>query len=157
MEDIFLLATPLHSQNFISTDDGVRLWSEDLAEAADLAIVAPATANIIGKMANGIADDFLSTELLAMTCPVVIAPAMNVRMWLHRATQRNIATLRADDIRFVGPNEGDMACGEYGPGRMAEPEEIFAAIGARLGQTGRLAGRRVIVTSGPTHEPDWCT
>jgi phosphopantothenoylcysteine decarboxylase/phosphopantothenate--cysteine ligase len=84
---------------------------------------------------------------------VLIAPAMNLRMWGHAATRRNLATLTGDGIAVVGPNEGDMACGEYGPGRMAEPDEIFAAIAALLGRAGRLAGRRVIVTSGPTHEP----
>jgi phosphopantothenoylcysteine decarboxylase/phosphopantothenate--cysteine ligase len=108
-------------------------------------------------MAGGHADDLASTLLMATDTPVLIAPAMNVRMWQHPATLRNLAVLQADGVAVVGPNEGDMACGEYGPGRMAEPDEILAAIAARLGpagpQAGRLAGRRVIVTSGPTHEP----
>ena len=103
-------------------------------------------------MAGGLASDLASTLLLATDKRLLVAPAMNVRMWRHAATQRNIATLRADGVLFVGPNEGDMACGEYGPGRMAEPLEIVAAIDAALGG-GPLAGRHVLVTSGPTHEP----
>ena len=128
-----------------------------LSRIADLVVVAPATADLMAKMAGGHADDLASTLLLATDTRVLIAPAMNVRMWGHAATRRNLATLAADGIAVVGPNEGDMACGEFGPGRMAEPAEIFAAIEARLGganmDSGRLAGRRVIVTSGPTHEP----
>jgi phosphopantothenoylcysteine decarboxylase/phosphopantothenate--cysteine ligase len=115
-------------------------------------------------MAHGLADDLASTVLLATDKDVLAAPAMNVRMWQHPATQRNLATLRADGIGFVGPDEGEMACGEYGPGRMAEPEAILAAIEKRLGtdapaaRTGAtplrsLAGRRVLITSGPTQEP----
>ncbi|MFM7446334.1 MAG: bifunctional phosphopantothenoylcysteine decarboxylase/phosphopantothenate--cysteine ligase CoaBC, partial [Tabrizicola sp.] len=102
--------------------------------------------------ATGRADDLASTVLLATDKPVLLAPAMNVRMWTHPATQRNLATLRQDGVLTVGPNEGDMACGEYGPGRMAEPEEVLSAIDAALGG-GALAGRHVLVTSGPTHEP----
>ncbi len=124
-----------------------------LSRVADLAVVAPATADLMAKMAHGHADDLASTLLMATDTPVLIAPAMNVRMWQHAATQRNLATLAADGVAVVGPNQGDMACGEYGPGRMAEPDDILAAIAARLGESGRLAGRRVIVTSGPTHEP----
>ena len=125
-----------------------------LSRVADLVVVAPATADLMAKMAHGLADDLASTLLMATDTPVLIAPAMNVRMWQHAATQRNLVTLKADGVAVVGPNEGDMACGEYGPGRMAEPEEIFAAIGQRLRPVrGPLAGRRVIVTSGPTHEP----
>ncbi|QCO56727.1 bifunctional phosphopantothenoylcysteine decarboxylase/phosphopantothenate--cysteine ligase CoaBC (plasmid) [Pseudorhodobacter turbinis] len=123
-----------------------------LSRSADLIVVAPATADLMAKMAHGRADDLASTLLLATDTPVLLAPAMNVRMWDHPATQRNIATLRGDGIRFVGPNEGDMACGEYGPGRMAEPMEILAAIEAGFAK-GPLAGRHVLVTSGPTHEP----
>ena len=111
-------------------------------------------------MAGGRADDLASTLLLATDKRVLIAPAMNVRMWRHPATRRNLAVLRADGILSVGPNEGDMACGEYGPGRMAEPLEIVAAVEAALAVgpiagllTGPLTGRHVIVTSGPTHEP----
>jgi phosphopantothenoylcysteine decarboxylase/phosphopantothenate--cysteine ligase len=124
-----------------------------LSRVADLVVVAPATADLMAKMAGGHADDLASTLLMATDTPVLIAPAMNLRMWGHAATRRNLATLTGDGIAVVGPNEGDMACGEYGPGRMAEPDEIFAAIAALLGRAGRLAGRRVIVTSGPTHEP----
>lgn len=123
-----------------------------LSRVADLVLVAPATADLMAKMANGHADDLASTLLLATDTPVMIAPAMNVRMWQHAATQRNLATLRADGIRVVGPNDGDMACGEFGPGRMSEPLEIVAEIESTLGQ-GPLSGKRVLVTSGPTHEP----
>ncbi|MCU0909152.1 MAG: bifunctional phosphopantothenoylcysteine decarboxylase/phosphopantothenate--cysteine ligase CoaBC [Rhodobacteraceae bacterium] len=124
----------------------------ELSRSADLIVVAPATADLMAKMAQGHADDLASTLLLATDTPVLIAPAMNVRMWQHAATQRNLATLRADGIRMVGPNDGDMACGEYGPGRMAEPLEIVAAVQAALAD-GPLTGRHVLVTSGPTHEP----
>ncbi len=124
-----------------------------LSRAADLLVVAPATADLMAKMAGGHADDLVSTLLMATDKPVLIAPAMNVRMWLHPATRRNIATLRADGVHVVGPDEGDMACGEFGPGRMAEPEAILAAAERLLASRGRLAGRRVLVTSGPTHEP----
>ncbi|MBT9384909.1 bifunctional phosphopantothenoylcysteine decarboxylase/phosphopantothenate--cysteine ligase CoaBC [Pseudooceanicola sp. CBS1P-1] len=123
-----------------------------LSRVADLVVVAPATADLMAKMAHGLADDMASTLLLATDTPVLIAPAMNVRMWQHPATQRNIKTLKGDGVAFVGPVEGDMACGEYGPGRMSEPSEILEAITARL-KAGPLAGRRVLVTSGPTHEP----
>jgi phosphopantothenoylcysteine decarboxylase/phosphopantothenate--cysteine ligase len=137
-----------------------------LSRNADLVVVAPATADLMAKMAHGLADDLGSTLLLATDKPVLIAPAMNLRMWFHPATQRNLATLKGDGIRLVGPNEGDMACGEFGPGRMAEPEEIMAAIRQALEihaplkltadvqvHHGALDGKHVIVTSGPTHEP----
>jgi phosphopantothenoylcysteine decarboxylase/phosphopantothenate--cysteine ligase len=124
----------------------------ELSRSADLIVVAPATADLMAKMATGRADDLASTLLLATDTPVLLAPAMNVRMWEHPATQRNLAVLRGDGIRFVGPDEGEMACGEYGAGRMAEPEAILAAIRAMLVQ-GPLAGQHVIVTSGPTQEP----
>ncbi|WP_340108084.1 bifunctional phosphopantothenoylcysteine decarboxylase/phosphopantothenate--cysteine ligase CoaBC [Pikeienuella sp. HZG-20] len=124
-----------------------------LSRAADLVIVAPATADLMAKMASGRADDLASTLLMATDKPVLIAPAMNVRMWEHPATQRNLATLRGDGIHVVGPDRGDMACGEHGPGRMAEPAAILAAAERLLTGGGRLAGRRVLVTSGPTHEP----
>lgn len=123
-----------------------------LSRRADLVVVAPATADLMARMAQGQANDLASTLLLATDKRVLIAPAMNVRMWDHPATRRNLALLRGDGVMVVGPDEGDMACGEYGPGRMAEPEAILAAIRAALG-TGPLAGRHVIVTSGPTHEP----
>ncbi|MCA1336593.1 bifunctional phosphopantothenoylcysteine decarboxylase/phosphopantothenate--cysteine ligase CoaBC [Pseudooceanicola marinus] len=124
----------------------------ELSRSADLVVVAPATADLMAKMAQGQADDLASTLLLATDTPVLIAPAMNVRMWEHAATQRNIATLKGDGITFTGPDEGDMACGEYGPGRMSEPEVILQAIRAHF-TAGPLSGRRVLVTSGPTHEP----
>ena len=123
-----------------------------LSRSADLIVVAPATADLVAKAAQGRAEDLASTLLLATDTPVLMAPAMNVRMWQHPATQRNLAQLQADGLRFVGPNEGDMACGEYGPGRMSEPLEIVAAIEACFGPRP-LVGRHVLVTSGPTHEP----
>ncbi len=132
--------------------DEAEMGHIQLSRAADLLVVAPATADLMAKMAQGTANDLASTLLLATDTPVLLAPAMNVRMWTHPATQRNIATLHGDGIGMIGPNDGDMACGEYGPGRMAEPLEIVAAIEARLGD-GPLQGKRVVVTSGPTHEP----
>ena len=124
----------------------------ELSRSADLIVVAPATADLMAKMATGRADDLASTVLLATDTRVLMAPAMNVRMWQHAATQRNLATLRADGIGCVGPDDGEMACGEFGPGRMAEPEAIFAAIVALLSDRP-LAGKHAVVTSGPTHEP----
>ena len=125
-----------------------------LSRSADLVVVAPATADLMAKMAGGLANDLASTLLLATDTQVLIAPAMNVRMWQHAATARNRAVLAGDGVLSVGPNDGDMACGEYGPGRMAEPLEIVAAIEGILNRaTGPLAGRHVLVTSGPTHEP----
>jgi phosphopantothenoylcysteine decarboxylase/phosphopantothenate--cysteine ligase len=126
-----------------------------LSREADLIVVAPATADLLAKMAHGLADDLASTVLLATDKPVLAAPAMNVRMWQHPATRRNMATLRTDGIVFVGPEEGEMACGEYGPGRMAEPATILDAIANLLGAkiAGPLSGRRVLITSGPTQEP----
>ena len=123
-----------------------------LSRSADLIVVAPATANLMANMAQGAATDMATTLLLATDTPVLIAPAMNVRMWTHAATQRNIQTLRDDGIHFIGPNDGDMACGEFGPGRMSEPAAILAAAQAML-RDGPLNGRRILVTSGPTHEP----
>jgi phosphopantothenoylcysteine decarboxylase / phosphopantothenate---cysteine ligase len=123
-----------------------------LSRSADLVVVAPATADLIAKMANGLANDLASTLLLATDTPVLIAPAMNVRMWDHPATQRNLAQLFADGVHIVGPNPGDMACGEYGPGRMSEPLEIIDAIAAHFAPRP-LEGHKVLVTSGPTHEP----
>lgn len=124
-----------------------------LSRSADLVVVAPATADIIAKLVAGLAPDLASTALLATDKPVLIAPAMNVRMWNHRAMQRNLAVLRADGVRVVGPNDGEMACGEFGPGRMSEPEEILAAIETALTPNRRLSGFRALVTAGPTHEP----
>ncbi|KQO45644.1 MULTISPECIES: phosphopantothenoylcysteine decarboxylase [unclassified Methylobacterium] len=144
-----------------------------LARDADAIVVAPATANLMARMASGDASDLASTVLLATTLPILIAPAMNVRMWQHPATRRNLATLKGDGVRVVGPNDGAMAEAEFGPGRLAEPLEIANAVEAMLGEISKassaatggfgflagrspqkpLAGRRVLVTSGPTHEP----
>jgi len=125
-----------------------------LARDADLIVVAPATADLMAKMSHGLADDLATTVLLAADTPILCAPAMNVRMWAHAATQRNLARLAEDGIRFVGPDEGAMACGEYGMGRMAQPEAIVAAIESVLAPGDRpLKGRHVLVTAGPTHEP----
>lgn len=138
--------------NLFDLTDEAEMGHIQLSRVADLIVVAPATADLLAKMAQGRADDLASTLLLATDTPVLVAPAMNVRMWTHMATQRNVAQLRADGIAFVGPDEGDMACGEFGPGRLAEPEAIMAAISAAL-VAGPLMGRHVLVTSGPTHEP----
>lgn len=146
-----LAAEKVYRDLFDLTDEA-EMGHIELSRAADLVVVAPATADLMAKMAGGQADDLASTLLLATDKRVLIAPAMNVRMWQHPATQRNLATLKADGILTVGPNDGDMACGEYGPGRMAEPLEIVAAIETALAE-GPLAGRHVLVTSGPTHEP----
>ncbi|MBA4788983.1 MAG: bifunctional phosphopantothenoylcysteine decarboxylase/phosphopantothenate--cysteine ligase CoaBC [Rhizobiales bacterium] len=126
-----------------------------LSREADLIVVAPATADLMAKAANGFADDLATTALLATDKPVLMAPAMNPRMWSHPATRRNAARLREDGVVFVGPNSGAMAeRGEFGEGRMAEPMEILAAIEARFGEdTSLLKGRRLLITSGPTHEP----
>ncbi|MBM3491470.1 MAG: bifunctional phosphopantothenoylcysteine decarboxylase/phosphopantothenate--cysteine ligase CoaBC [Alphaproteobacteria bacterium] len=143
----------VHGELFSLTEES-EMGHIRLSREADLVVVAPATADLLAKMAAGLADDLASTLLLATDKPVLVAPAMNVRMWQHAATQRNLARLAADGIAAVGPDEGPMACGEFGPGRMAEPAEILAAIAARLTApaAGRLAGRRAIVTSGPTLE-----
>jgi phosphopantothenoylcysteine decarboxylase / phosphopantothenate---cysteine ligase len=146
-----LAGSKVHQDLFDLTSEA-EMGHIQLSRSADLVVVAPATADLMGKMAAGLANDLASTLLMATDTPVLIAPAMNVRMWDHPATQRNQEQLKADGIRFVGPNQGDMACGEYGPGRMAEPLEIVAAIEAELGQ-GPLLGKRILVTSGPTHEP----
>ena len=125
----------------------------ELSRSTDLVVVAPATADLIAKMAHGTANDLASTALLATDKPVLIAPAMNVRMWHHAATIRNVRKLQADGIHFVGPNQGDMACGEYGLGRMAEPLEIAEAVSALLSpQAKPLTGKKVLITAGPTHE-----
>ena len=132
--------------------DEAEMGHIQLSRVADLVVVAPATADLMAKMAGGLANDLASTLLLATDTPVLIAPAMNVRMWEHPATQRNLAILQGDGIKVIGPNNGDMACGEFGPGRMSEPLEIVAAIERHLA-AGPLKGRRILVTSGPTHEP----
>jgi phosphopantothenoylcysteine decarboxylase/phosphopantothenate--cysteine ligase len=133
--------------------DEAEMGHIQLSREADLVVVCPATGDLLAKMAAGIADDLATTLLLATDKKVLAAPAMNVRMWQHDATRRNVARLRADGVAIVEPDEGEMACGEYGPGRLPEPEAIFAAIEAALGGPGPLAGRHVIVTAGPTHEP----
>ena len=132
--------------------DEAEMGHIQLSRAADLLVVAPATADLMAKMAAGLAGDLASTLLMATDKRVLIAPAMNVRMWQHPATRRNRATLEGDGVLLVGPNDGEMACGEYGPGRMAEPAEILDATAAALG-AGALKGRHILVTSGPTHEP----
>ncbi len=143
----------VHTALFSLTDE-IEMGHIELSRAADLLVVAPATADLMAKMANGFADDLASTALLATDKRVLVAPAMNVRMWNHAATQRNAATLKRDGIAFVGPNDGEMACGEFGPGRMAEPAEIVAAIAALLQPKVKpLAGRKVLITAGPTREP----
>jgi phosphopantothenoylcysteine decarboxylase/phosphopantothenate--cysteine ligase, prokaryotic len=133
--------------------DETEMGHIQLTRAADLVVVAPATADLIAKAASGIASDFATTALLATDKQVLMAPAMNVRMWEHKATQRNLAQLKADGVHFVGPNEGPMACNEYGPGRMAEPLEILEAIERLISGKGPLSGLRALVTAGPTHEP----
>ena len=143
----------VHTALFSLTDE-IEMGHIELSRAADLLVVAPATADLMAKMANGHASDLASTALLATDKPVLLAPAMNVRMWNHAATQRNAAALKRDGIAFVGPNDGEMACGEFGPGRMAEPAEIVAAIAALLQpKVLPLAGRKVLITAGPTREP----
>jgi phosphopantothenoylcysteine decarboxylase/phosphopantothenate--cysteine ligase len=146
-----LARTPVHQALFDLTAEA-EMGHIELSRAADLVVVAPATADLIAKLAHGNANDLASTLLLATDKRVLLAPAMNVRMWLHPATQRNLATVAADGALVVGPDDGEMACGEFGPGRMAEPPAIVAAVAAALGQ-GALTGRHVLVTSGPTHEP----
>ena len=124
----------------------------DLADWADLIIVAPATANVIGKLANGIGDDMVTTTLLAATAPIWVAPAMNVHMYDHPAVKRNIQRLHADGIRFIEPSEGFLACGYIGKGRLEEPEKITELVSGFFAQTGKLAGKKVLVTAGPTRE-----
>ncbi|MBL4811376.1 MAG: bifunctional phosphopantothenoylcysteine decarboxylase/phosphopantothenate--cysteine ligase CoaBC, partial [Rhodobacteraceae bacterium] len=146
-----LAGVKVYSDLFDLTDEA-DMGHIQLSRAADLIVVAPATADLMAKMAQGRASDLASTLLLATDTPVLIAPSMNVRMWEHSATQRNVAQLREDGISIVGPDEGEMACGEFGPGRLAEPLAIVEAVQAKL-QAGPLAGKHIIVTSGPTHEP----
>jgi phosphopantothenoylcysteine decarboxylase / phosphopantothenate---cysteine ligase len=139
--------------DLFSLTDEAEIGHIRLSREADLVVVAPATADLIAKMAHGLADDLASTALLATDKPVLIAPAMNPVMWDHPATRRGIAQVQADGVRLVGPNPGDMACGESGLGRMAEPQEILEAIEEFLAAAaGPLRGRRALVTSGPTVE-----
>ncbi len=144
----------VYSELFSLTDEA-EMGHIELSRSADLVVVVPATADLMAKAAQGLAGDLASTTLLATDKPVLMAPAMNVRMWEHPATRRNLATLKGDGVMFVGPDEGAMACGEFGFGRMAEPAAILAAIQAALaGPAARpLAGKRAIVTAGPTAEP----
>jgi phosphopantothenoylcysteine decarboxylase / phosphopantothenate---cysteine ligase len=139
-------------QDLFDLTDEAEMGHIQLSRSADLLVVAPATADLIARLVHGHANDLASTLLLATDKPVLLAPAMNVRMWEHPATRRNLATVRGDGVLIVGPNPGEMACGEFGPGRMAEPEEILAAIASALGPKP-LTGKHVLVTSGPTHEP----
>ncbi|MGF1550482.1 MAG: bifunctional phosphopantothenoylcysteine decarboxylase/phosphopantothenate--cysteine ligase CoaBC, partial [Sphingomonadaceae bacterium] len=165
---------PVHTSLWDLKDEA-EMGHIELSREADLLVVCPATADLIAKMAAGIADDLATTLLLATDAPVLACPAMNVRMWEHEATRRNVARLREDGISILDPVEGDMACCEYGPGRLPEPQAIFEAIQAsfvpsdveargRLGEgasqlrskrtgAGNLAGRHVVITAGPTHEP----
>ena len=134
--------------------DEVEMGHIQLSRAADLILVCPATADLIAKMAAGIADDLATTLLLATDKPVIVAPAMNVRMWQHAATMRNVAQLRTDGITIIDPDEGEMACGEYGPGRLPEPAAILAFLESKsFARAGILAGKHILVTAGPTHEP----
>ena len=160
-----LSGQPVYEDLFSLTDE-TEMGHIELSRSADLVVVAPATADLMAKAANGLANDLASTLLLATDKKVLMAPAMNVRMWLHPATRRTAARLIADGILFTGPADGDMACGEFGPGRMSEPLEIVAAVTQALSGDTRLPlngdvavpasllkGRRIVITSGPTHEP----
>ena len=142
----------VYSDLFSLTDEA-EMGHIQLSRSADLVVVAPATADLMAKMANGLANDLASTTLLATDKKVLMAPAMNVRMWESASVRRNRAVLEKDGVLFVGPNDGEMACGEFGPGRMAEPMEIVAAIEKALGAQGPLRGVKALVTAGPTREP----
>ena len=146
-----LAASKVYRELFDLTDEA-EMGHIELSRSADLIVVAPATADLMAKMAQGLANDLASTLLLATDTDVMLAPAMNVRMWEHPATQRNLKTLLRDGVLTVGPDEGEMACGEFGPGRMATPIAIVDAVSEHFGPRP-LAGKHVIVTSGPTHEP----
>ncbi len=160
-----LSGQPIRDELFSLTDEAA-IGHIELSRAADLVVVAPASANILARMAAGLADDLATTLLLATDKRVLAAPAMNVRMWLHPSTRRNLDRLKDDGVLFVGPESGPMACGEFGPGRMAEPSAIVEAIEQALTagpfgespeapstDSGPLSGRHIIVTSGPTYEP----
>ncbi len=144
-----LTGTKTYDDLFSLTDE-VEMGHIELSRVADVILVAPASANIMAKMAGGIADDLATTALLATNKPVIIAPAMNHKMWHHAATQRNLAQLKKDGVRVIEPTEGDMACGEFGMGRLAEPADIIKAL--EQFRSGALSGKRAIVTSGPTQE-----
>jgi len=148
-----LSENPVYTDLF-SLKDEAEMGHIRLSREADLILVCPATANLLQRMATGAASDLASTVLLATDTPVLAVPAMNVRMWLHPATQRNVATLRGDGVAVLDPDEGEMACGEFGPGRLPEITRIVAAVEAALAPQARpLAGKRAVVTAGPTHEP----
>jgi phosphopantothenoylcysteine decarboxylase/phosphopantothenate--cysteine ligase len=147
-----LSETKVYIDQFSLTDES-EMGHIQLSRSADLVVVAPASADILAKMAAGLAGDLASTLLLATDKPVLVAPAMNVRMWQHAATVANMALLASRGIHVVGPDEGAMACNEFGPGRLSEPPAILAAIEALLVPNRPLAGRHVLITSGPTHEP----
>ncbi len=149
-----LSENPVHTTLW-DLDAEAKMGHIQLSRQADLVVVCPATADLMAKMAAGIADDLATTLLLATDKPVLAVPAMNVRMWQHPATVRNVAMLRGDGVEVMAPDEGPMACGEFGPGRLPEPPVILAAIAAKLGGSpaGPLAGKHVLVTAGPTHEP----
>lgn len=143
-------------QDLFNLTDEAEMGHIELSRSADLVVVSPATADLMAKAANGLANDLASTALLATDKPVLMAPAMNVRMWGHAATRRNVAQLRADGVTVMEPDEGPMACGEFGPGRLPEPQRIFEQIKAMLEGSagfGRLSGFRAVITAGPTREP----
>lgn len=143
-------------QDLFNLTDEAEMGHIELSRSADLVVVSPATADLMAKAANGLANDLASTTLLATDKPVLMAPAMNVRMWGHTATKRNVAQLRADGVTVMEPDEGPMACGEFGPGRLPEPQRIFEQIKAMLegpAEYGRLSGFRAVITAGPTREP----
>jgi phosphopantothenoylcysteine decarboxylase/phosphopantothenate--cysteine ligase len=139
--------------DLFSLTDEAQMGHIQLSRSADLVVAAPATADLMAKLANGLANDLASTALLATDKKILMAPAMNVRMWESAPVRRNRAQLEKDGVLFVGPNDGEMACGEFGPGRMAEPLEIVAAIETALGASGPLKGMKALVTAGPTREP----
>jgi len=147
-----LTGEKIYDELFSLTDEA-EMGHIQLSRSADLVVVAPATADLMAKMANGLANDLASTTLLATDKKVLMAPAMNVRMWESASVRRNRVQLEKDGVLFVGPNDGEMACGEFGPGRMAEPLEIVAAIERALATQGALAGMKALVTAGPTREP----
>lgn len=150
-----LAAHKVHRDLFDLTSEA-EMGHIELSRSADLVVVSPATADLLGKMANGLANDLASTILMATDKRVLVAPAMNVRMWQHPAVQRNIETLKSDGVLFVGPEEGNMACGEFGPGRLSETPDIIGAVRSALNDgplQEPLKGKQILVTSGPTHEP----
>lgn len=139
--------------DLFSLTDENEMGHIELSRQADLILVAPATAHILARMATGLADDLATTALLATDKPVMVAPSMNVRMWQHPATQDNLKRLQERGVMIIGPEQGDMACGEFGMGRMSEPATIARAVGRFYRRSDRLKGRHALVTSGPTHEP----